>query len=121
MLKGSCCCGKIQFELTKQPSVMGTCFCSRCRKLGASTIIFTEKENISILEGKNYIETYLPENGYKYERNFCNNCGSSLGEILSQEKSIPIPANLIDDEMSIEPTFVEFIHEKPNWCKFSNP
>ena len=117
MLTGSCCCKKIKFTLSLAPSMMGTCHCSRCRKIGASVIVFVQKESLQIKEGLEFIKTYYPEDGYKYERNFCINCGSSLGELLSAEKSFPIPANLFDCELKLENGFHEFVSEKPEWLK----
>lgn len=117
MLTGSCCCKKIKFSLSAQPSMMGTCHCSRCRKVGASVIIFVEKESLKIIEGREFIKTYHPEEGYKYKRDFCINCGTSLGEMTSEESSFPIPANIIDDEIEIENSFHEFLSEKPKWLK----
>ncbi len=46
MINGSCCCGAVKFELLTQPLMMGTCHCSRCRKVGASTIVFVKKEDL---------------------------------------------------------------------------
>ena len=61
MISGSCCCGDVTFELTKQPSMMGTCHCTRCRKVGASTIAFTTKEDFKLLSGAESIQLYPPE------------------------------------------------------------
>lgn len=97
--------------------MMGTCHCSRCRKVGASVIVFIEKQSLVITEGKQFIGTYYPEEGYKYQRNFCTNCATSLGEILSEEKSFPISANLFDDDLELENLFHEFVSEKPKWLK----
>ncbi len=117
MLSGSCCCQKIQFRLKEQPSMMGTCHCSRCRKVGASIMVFVKKESLEITEGKDFIGTYYPEEGYKYKRDFCIKCGTSLGEITSEENSFPIPANTIDGEIELENSFHEFISDKPKWLK----
>jgi hypothetical protein len=117
MLKGSCCCQIVEFELKEEPSLMGTCHCSRCRKVGASTIVFISKNSLEIIKGEEFIGAYLPEEGYKYKRNFCTHCGTSLGEILSEEESFPIPANIIDSELKVEHSFHEFEHEKPKWQK----
>lgn len=82
MLKGSCCCKKVKFEINEHPVVMGTCHCTRCRKVGASTILLIKKTSLTITSGKEFIATYFPEDSYKYKRNFCNNCGTALGEIV---------------------------------------
>jgi hypothetical protein len=115
MISGSCCCGDVKFELKEQPAMMGTCHCSRCRKVGASTIFFTKKENFTLRSGAENISYYPPENGYQYTRSFCKKCGSSLGEIGSENDSFPIPANLMDDPLELDVKFHEFTSEKPHW------
>lgn len=115
MLKGSCCCKEIKFEINDHPVVMGTCHCTRCRKVGASTILLIKKGSLVINSGKKLIATYLPEEGYKYKRNFCMNCGTALGEIASDDDMFPIPANAIDSDIPLAISFHEFVSEKPNW------
>ncbi len=115
MIRGSCCCGAVQFELAAQPTMMGTCHCSRCRKAGASTIIFVKKADLTWIAGKENVALFMPGAPYKYGRCFCKTCGSSLGEILSEEDSFPIAANALDDDLSIGNQFHEFVSEKPSW------
>ena len=114
-MKGSCCCKSVCFEITEQPEMMGTCHCTRCRKSGASTFLLVKKEFIKIKKGYDFISTYHPEEGYKYRRNFCKKCGSALGEIISNEKMVPVPANTIDNELRLSNNFHEFVSEKPKW------
>ncbi len=115
MIEGSCCCGAVKFELLSQPSVMGTCHCSRCRKAGASTIVFVKKETLRWLRGRDHVALYRPDPPYKYGRCFCKICGTSLGEILSEEDSFPIAANALDTLFGLKNQFHEFVSEKPDW------
>ncbi|WP_248156386.1 GFA family protein [Roseibium sediminicola] len=115
MIKGSCCCGSVQFELTAEPSMMGTCHCSRCRKLGTGTFVFVRKEHLTWIKGKDQVALYQPQAPYKYGRCFCKTCGSSLGEILSEEDSFPIAANALDTDIGTRNKFHEFVAEKPSW------
>lgn len=115
MIKGSCCCGAVQFELTEVPNMMGTCHCSRCRKVGASTLVFVKSESFRIAAGRDKISTYRAEPPYKYHRCFCSLCGSALGEMLSEDDTFPLPANCIDGDVELENEFHEFVSEKPNW------
>lgn len=115
MIRGSCCCGSVKFELSKPPSVMGICHCSRCRKSGASTIVFVERDSLSWIQGKELVATYVPEAPFKYLRNFCSRCGTSLGEILSPDKSLPISANCLDNDPGVRVSFQEHIESKPIW------
>ena len=96
---------------------MGTCHCSRCRKAGASTIVFVKKEDVKWIAGKELVSTYQPAAPYKYGRCFCEVCGSSLGEILSGADTFPIAANAIDGDLSVENTFHEHVGEKPGWYR----
>jgi len=115
MIKGSCCCGAVKFELLSQPPLMGTCHCSRCRKVGASAIVFVKKEDLKWIEGREHVQLYNPISPYIYGRCFCKICGTSLGEILSEEASFPIAANALDDELEVKNSFHEFVDEKPSW------
>ncbi|NNE83107.1 MAG: GFA family protein [Alphaproteobacteria bacterium] len=115
MIRGSCCCEAVKFELLAEPSMMGTCHCSRCRKVGASTIVFVKKEDLKWIRGKEQVALYQPEPPYKYGRCFCRICGTSLGEILSEEDSFPIAANALDTELGLKNQFHEFVAEKPSW------
>ena len=117
MIKGSCCCGAVKFELLNQPSMMGTCHCTRCRKVGASTIVYVKKEDLKWVQGKEYVKVFHPQAPYKYERSFCKVCGTSLGEILSDLDSFPIAANAIDSELDVKNSLHEFVDEKPSWYK----
>lgn len=115
MIRGSCCCGKIKFSLNEKPLMMGTCHCSRCRKAGGGTFVFVTKESLVWLEGKDLIATYAPAPPFKYNRNFCSVCGTSLGEVLSSESSFPIAAHCLDDDPLVRNQFHEFVTSKPAW------
>ena len=95
--------------------MMGTCHCTRCRKVGASTIVFVKREHLKWIEGRDKVQLFKPEHPYKYGRCFCQHCGTSLGEILSEEDSFPIAANAFDSELNIKNRLHEFVSEKPSW------
>ena len=115
MISGSCCCGAVRFELLAPPSTMGTCHCTRCRKVGASTVVFIRKEILKWVRGRDEVQLFAPAAPYKYGRCFCRICGTSLGEILSDEDSFPISANALDSEFDPRNRFHEFVAEKPAW------
>lgn len=117
MIKGSCCCGAVQFEISESPSMMGMCHCSRCRKVGASALAFVKADAFKIITGRDKITTFRAEPPYKYNRCFCSLCGTALGEVLSGLESFPINANCIDSEIELENKFHEFVSEKPSWFK----
>ncbi len=115
MFKGSCCCGEVTFTLTSPPTMMGTCHCSRCRKIGASTFVFVRRDAFTLLSGAASITTFNPQAPYKYSRSFCSRCGTALGEVTSSAETFPVAANCFDDELPLGNLFHEFVQEKPNW------
>ena len=115
MFKASCCCGSIRFELLDEPTMMGTCHCSRCRKVGASTFVFVRKDSLRWLQGKELVTRFEPESPHLYVRCFCSKCGSALGEIDPEAESFPIAANCLDEDPVVRNRFHEFVAEKPAW------
>lgn len=115
MIGGSCCCGAVAFELSDPPTMMATCHCSRCRKVGASNFVFVKRESLRWVRGKQDVETYKAVEPYKYDRSFCRKCGTALGEILSEADSFPIATNALDDDPVVRNRFHEFTAEKPAW------
>lgn len=115
MIQGSCCCGAVAFALLNEPTMMGTCHCTRCRKVGASAIVFVKRDDVRWLRGREHVVQYTPQPPYKYGRCFCRMCGTSLGEILSDAEHFPIAANALDDAFSVRNRFHEFVAEKPDW------
>lgn len=120
MINGSCCCGAIKFELLAEPSTMGTCHCTRCRKVGASALVFIKKQNLKWVQGREYVQLFEPVAPYKYGRCFCKICGTSLGEILSEKESFPIAANALDTDIGLKNSFHEFVSEKPSWYEIGD-
>ena len=100
--------------------MMGMCHCSRCRKVGASSLAFVKSDKFQITNGREKIATYKAEPPYKYDRCFCSVCGTALGEVLSENESFPINANCIDSEIEIENAFHEFVSDKPSWFKIGD-
>lgn len=116
MIQGSCCCGAVKFQVAlNEQTMMGTCHCSRCRKLGASTILFIDEKSFQLLAGKECIHIYSPEPPFKYNRTFCKKCGTALGGIGSGDAVFPVPANCLDGDFNLSNQFHVFTASKPNW------
>jgi len=115
MIKGSCCCKKVTFTLSENPMFLAVCHCSRCRKLGGFEFFMVKKRSVTLLTGKDSIMQYKPDKPFKYNRCFCKHCGSSLGEILSDDEQFPIAANSLDTDPNIKVWFHEHVAAKPSW------
>lgn len=115
MIQGSCCCGTVRFALSAPPTMMGTCHCSRCRKLGAGVFVFVKRDTLEWISGRDAVARYEPAAPFIYNRCFCRLCGTSLGEIDSEAESFPIAAHCLDDDPVVRNRFHEFVSAKPAW------
>lgn len=115
MIRGSCNCGTVRFELTAPPMMMGTCHCSRCRKAGAGTFVLVARGSLNWIAGREAVASYLPEPPFKYARCFCRHCGTGLGEIGSDAETFPIAAHCLDDDPQARNRFHEWVSVKPAW------
>lgn len=95
--------------------MLGTCHCSRCRKVGASALVFVKADSFKITHGEDQIATYKAVAPYKYDRCFCSQCGTALGEVFSKETSFPLNAHCLDEPLPLQNQFHEFVKEKPDW------
>ncbi len=79
IVKGSCFCGAVAFEIELPTTFCGHCHCSMCRRPhGASFVTWTgvPPERLTIIKGGKDIATYRSsEHG---TRRFCRICGSQM-------------------------------------------
>jgi hypothetical protein len=78
-LQGSCLCGAVRFELTGEFEPRAFCHCTTCKRLsgGVGTANgFARTEDIRILEGREHLRSYQPDEGSA--KTFCSVCGSNL-------------------------------------------
>ncbi|WP_168072684.1 GFA family protein [Caulobacter sp. SSI4214] len=114
IIKGSCCCGSVRFELFEPPALIGTCHCSRCRKAGSSTYVFVRAEAFSWTAGRDLVTRYHPRPPFRFVRAFCRRCGSALGD-PGNGRVFAIAANCLDDDPGIRTGFHEYTPDKPPW------
>jgi len=114
MIKGSCLCGTVQFQLDRPPDVMNLCHCSMCRKVTGSAFgvfVHTPTENFRWLAGESALASY--ESSREHWRVFCATCGSSMPNV--EAGSVCIPTGAFDDDPGITPSVQIFVGSKANW------
>ena len=99
MFSGSCVCGEIRFSVSEKPKFLAECHCSRCRKVGATPFAMIASSTFELLSGRDKIKAFSPVPPFMYQRMFCEVCGTSLGELTSEDEMFPIPANCFDDDL----------------------
>jgi hypothetical protein len=113
VIRGSCLCGGVRFEVRGKPLTMAYCHCSRCRKVGGHANVTVRAEDFHWLAGEDLLVRYEPEPPFNLIRCFCGACGTYLGEPDTDPRAFPIAAHAFDDEPGIQPVLHEYAEGPP--------
>lgn len=98
VVRGSCLCGDVAYEVSGTPTGIVKCHCSRCRK-GRSAAhganLFVANPQLRWLQGADRVESYRVP-GARFTNNFCRRCGSLLPRPDPAPDLLGIPAGGID-------------------------
>jgi hypothetical protein len=116
MINGSCLCGKIKFQISGEPSSLSYCHCSRCRKAAGvfSAVLIGKSDDLHITQGHEDIAKFDPGTAGKFERCFCKNCGTSLGDLAAGDIYV-VAVSALDDDPGIRPSLHIHTASKPDW------
>ena len=117
MTKGSCLCGKVQFEIEGEFEQFFLCHCQYCRKDTGSAHaanLFSTTARLNWIYGQDLVRTYrLPST--QHSKSFCTNCGSAVASMQMQGKLLVTPAGSLDDPITKVPDAHLFIASKAGW------
>lgn len=117
LVRGSCLCGTVRYEVTGPFLRAGHCHCSRCRKhsgAAAGTQTRVAREHFRLTSGEDAIVVYRPEGGAV--KAFCRTCGSSLfGGTWPEGPEVSIRMGTLDDDPGIRPQFRTFVESRAPW------
>ena len=125
MIKGSCLCGNVVFEIAQAVGPFEVCHCNRCRKVSGSNgmaALGVLAKDYRLLSGADLITTYQVPILYEppaYETYFCRNCGSPTPP-PSPTEFFEIPAGLLDTDPGQKPDKHVFVEFTPAWEQISD-
>jgi len=120
MIRGSCACGGIRFEINEVRSLTH-CHCANCRKLtGASfaTYAHVEKIKFRFVCGEHLINRY--ESAPGSFRSFCRVCSSLAPGVAPYLTTVSVPAGLLDDDPKARPRLHVFTSSKAPWVEITD-
>jgi hypothetical protein len=117
MIRGSCLCGGVTFEVEPPFRRANHCHCSRCRKHSGAfglTQGRVPRSQFRLLSGEDLLRTYRPVGGKS--KAFCSACGSSLfGGDWPEGDEVSIRFGALDDEPEIRPEYHSFAGSRAAW------
>lgn len=126
MIKGSCLCGGVRFEIARAVGPFELCHCRRCRKgSGAAFVagVGVRSEDYRLLQGKELISTYeapLLEAPPAYTTSFCKRCGSPVPNPDPGAAWFEIAAGLLDGDPGVRPDKHIFVELKAPWFEITD-
>lgn len=121
MIRGSCLCGGVRFELERAVGPFELCHCSRCRKATGSAFapaIGVRTEDFRFTAGQELVTSYtLPveREPPAYQRSFCRRCGSLVPDPPPGASWFEIAAGLLDDDPQLRPERHIFAPRRAPW------
>ena len=116
MIRGSCLCGAIEYEVEVIPGKIYNCHCSQCRKAhGAAfaTQAFAKGETLKFIKGEAYLSEY--KEGFCI-RAFCSKCGFRLMNYAPDKNLyLSVALSSVDSDFDGAPIAHAFVGSKASW------
>ncbi|HXX47901.1 MAG TPA: GFA family protein [Myxococcota bacterium] len=120
MIRGSCFCGGIAFEI-ERVAFLRHCHCSTCRKETGSafgTLAVVRPQHFHWRRGEDLVRFYdYPPDG---RRASCRVCGSKAPLALRNGTIMAVPAGLLDDDPGVRPSLHQFAGSKAPWWEIAD-
>ena len=118
MIKGSCLCGTVHWEIEPPLERLTHCHCSMCRKThGAAfgTYATVPRERFALTAGADALRRY--GSSPALERSFCSVCGSvgPIEETGTQGSLVSVPAGCFDDDPGARPDAHIYMASQAPW------
>ena len=117
VVRGSCLCGGVRFEVELPFRRANHCHCSRCRKHSGTfgeTQGRVPREGFRLLQGGELITVFRPEGGAV--KAFCTACGSSLfGGTWPAGDEVSVRFGALDGDPGIRPQYHSYVASRAPW------
>ncbi|WP_320152875.1 GFA family protein [uncultured Tolumonas sp.] len=117
MLKGSCLCNAIQYEIQGELGPTMMCHCSKCRKANGSAYAINAAVKIDqfhFIKGQELVSEFESSPGVF--RSFCKQCGSPLlSRRPSQPDIVRLRIGTLDTPVDVKPLAHIFVSSKASW------
>ena len=122
MIRGSCLCGDLRFEIDGALKGASHCHCSMCRKAHGTafgTYAAATAADFRVVSGQNRITRYRSSAGIV--RTFCARCGSTLQWLReSKPEVVDVALGVLDDDPGVRPACHIYVGSKAPWHEITD-
>ena len=118
IVKGSCLCGSVRFEIKPPLAVFRYCHCSRCRKASGSAHaanIFVPQGQFAWSAGEDMVNHFKLPGAKTFAVSFCTRCGTRVPHNIRERNEYLIPAGVLDDDPAARPQNSIFWGSRAPW------
>jgi len=118
MIRGSCLCGAVGYEILQPPQWAHNCHCRRCRKIRGTAFaanLFVPLDAFRYTRGEKKLRSYKIPEAERFTHVFCQKCGSSLPFLNVARGVAVIPMGSLDDAPGMSPKAHIFVDSKADW------
>ena len=123
VLRGSCLCSSVAYEVTGPIKVVHNCHCMRCRKARAAahtTNGFAAMDDVRYTRGGDTVHTYRLPDARFFSQVFCPTCGSGMPRLDPERGVAVIPFGSLDDDPGRGAEDHIFVGSKAPWYEISD-
>ena len=116
MIRGSCLCGEVRFEIEGPIHSIGMCHCSRCRKasgVASNATFMVSKQHFRWVAGEDGLGSYALPSGFR--TSFCSSCGCPAPDLHPSGGAYWVLAGSLDDDPGIEVAMHIFVGSRASW------
>ena len=122
MLRGSCLCAAVRYEVSGQVHDVHHCHCSMCRKAHGtafSTFARLTLADFHVAAGKEHIRAY--RSSPMIERTFCDTCGARLTiRFDGMPNTIWVSVGTLEDDPGVRADSHMFVASKAPWDEIND-
>ena len=126
MIRGSCLCGAVAFEVDGDLTPIQLCHAERCRKATGAAVapeLLARLSELSWVRGSSLVRVYeapLLEEPPAYRRAFCSTCGSPLPAEIPGSGFALLNPGVLDDDPGTREFRHAFVAQKAPWHRITD-
>lgn len=126
MIRGSCLCGGVEFEIEGELTPIQLCHATRCRKATGAAVapeLLVSSKDLRWRRGEELVRVYEAPLLYEppaYRRAFCTTCGSPLPAEIEGTGYALLNPGVLDDDPGTREFRHAFVEQKAEWHRITD-